>query len=843
MAASYGPYVVEADLGRGGMGVVYRARHRETGSVAAVKVIRAGEDATPDQILRFHREIALARALDHPGIVRILEWGGFDAGTRGRGDPTDGIWFAMECIEGRSLADVLADGPLDVRRALEVLREVADALAHAHSRGVLHRDVKPSNILVGRRVSDENVAGDAPPRNTRSVFLTDFGLARATAAGSRLTAPGHALGTPEYMSPEQARGETFLTPAVDVWGCGCLLYEMLVGRTAFEGTSSTGPLEKVVRREPPRVRSLRGDVPGPVERVLRVCLAKRPRDRYRDGAALRDDVDRLLRGEEPRARPARRFRLEAALIGGAIVALAAAVALPRRVPPPALGTPLAVSDAAAEALRRAHARRASDPAGAAALLLEVLRERPEDRTLRLEWTDALREAGEWAAAEEEYGRLLAADPSDERAVYGRGLTRWLGRETETPGLGDPTPDLERAARESAGGRGALARGILAWLARRWDEAEREIGAAGGGWEPRFVRAFLLHHEGQGGPEAQEAAIREFTAVLETGPPLPVVYRERGHARVLVGDWPRAVADYTEALRLRPDHPESWSNRGLARLRLGDPRGAVEDYSEAIRLRPGWVEMLINRGAARSDGLGDHAGALADFQAALARNPLEIRALYNRGIARRTLGDLGGAVEDFGAVIAAQPGNLGALRNRGETRQHLGDLAGARDDYTEALRLAPDSPEVLDTRGVVRRLLGDPEGALEDADAAVRLRPEWPEARLNRGNARWQAGDVAGAIEDFGSALRLRPGFPEALGNRALARHASGDLAGAAADFREVLRARPDAAPACLRLARVLRDLGDRPGAAAAAGEFLRLAPEDPQAGEAREILEESRRRR
>ncbi|MCI0342309.1 MAG: protein kinase, partial [Planctomycetales bacterium] len=168
-------------------------------------------------------------------------------------------------------------------------------------------------------------------------FLTDFGLARTIATGSKLTRTGQALGTPEYMSPEQARGEvSSLAPATDVWGAGGVLYEMLAGRAPFEGSSAMAVVGNVLLREPAGIRSLRPEVPRSVERILGACLAKDPSARYAGGAALRDDLDRALRGERPRAGTGRSTR-RLALLGVAITGITATLAIAWR--PEAPGAP------------------------------------------------------------------------------------------------------------------------------------------------------------------------------------------------------------------------------------------------------------------------------------------------------------------------------------------------------------------------------------------------------------------------------------------------------------------------------------------------------------------------
>ncbi len=190
--------------------------------------------------------------------------------------------------------------------------------------------------------SQRQTESDKPQTTLPRPFLTDFGLAKPVATGSKLTRTGEALGTPAYMSPEQARGEvSSLTPATDVWSLGCVLYEMLAGRAAFEGETAAAVVGQVLLREPPGLRALRPETPRAVERVVRVCLGKRAGDRYGDAAALREDLERVFRGERPCARLPRSWSTlaAAAALPAALAAGAAVAFLPRSdvivpLPPP-----------------------------------------------------------------------------------------------------------------------------------------------------------------------------------------------------------------------------------------------------------------------------------------------------------------------------------------------------------------------------------------------------------------------------------------------------------------------------------------------------------------------------
>ena len=270
---AFGPYRLMGRLGAGGMGVVYRAEQDHPRRTVALKMIRAGRLASAEEVRRFRLEAEAAATLRHPGIVSVHEVGEY-AGLR---------YFSMDLIAGRSLADVLADGRPAPEETARVVRDVARAVHHAHGLGVIHRDLKPANILI-----DE--AG--------RVLVTDFGLAKRIGCDDEMTRTGAVLGTPHYMSPEQASGRAgAVTAASDVYSLGAVLYALLTGQRPFAEESCLGVMLKVLEAEPPLPRNLAAGVPAPLERICLRCMEKDPGDRYPDAAAVADDLHRWLSGE------------------------------------------------------------------------------------------------------------------------------------------------------------------------------------------------------------------------------------------------------------------------------------------------------------------------------------------------------------------------------------------------------------------------------------------------------------------------------------------------------------------------------------------------------------------
>ncbi len=694
--------------------------------------------------------------------------------------------------------------------------------------------------------------GDAAPASrpgttdqglgTARVFLTDFGLAKTVATGSKLTRTGEALGTPAYMSPEQARGEVHtLTPATDVWSLGCVLYEMLAGRPAFGDSTGGVPMPaaaivgNVLLAEPTRIRALRPDVPGPLQRLLGVAMAKRARARYADARALCEDLGRILRGERPRARPpAPRLRRATAVAVPALLMAGLAAVLSSGSPRTAVGPPLQEASPADRCVTEALRVRGSDPGRALALLREALALDPARAEARIESGLLLWASGRGPEARAEWSRVPDLSPRAPAARLYRGLEAFFRCEGGELRFDLGKPDLEALA----GGEGRearVARGASRVSRRDWGGA-REALSGVPGWDAALLRATV---EGQDPAGDRAAAVREYTKALTDGIPFAWAYVNRGQARAGVGDVSGAKEDYGKALALDPRFVAALVNRASLRRESGDPAGGGEDATAALRVQPGHAEALLERAASRY-ALRDLRGALEDYDALVAISPGRADAHSSRGAVRRSLGDLEGAIEDYGEAIRLQPDYGRAYYNRAILREQRGDARGAIEDYGETLRHLPGCEDALVNRAKLRSALGDPAGAVEDLTEALRSDPEDAEALSDRSSARLALADAAGAEADASAALRIEPSSMAALVNRAVARRKLGKLGEAARDLEAALRLRPDSAEAYANLGSLRWDQGDWTGAAAAYAEFLRLAPNHPGAAEIARWIEKCR---
>src|SRR5437667_7710785 len=274
----FGDYELLEEIGRGGQGIVYRARQKSLNRTVALKVIGLGQWATKAHMKRFRLEAAAAASLDHPCIVPIYEVGERDGS----------CYFSMKFIDGGQLDEVTKLKPMSARTAAELIAKLAHTVHHAHEHGILHRDIKPGNVLLDTKGEPH---------------LTDFGLARLVETESTVTRTMEVLGTPSYMAPEQARGQNEqLTRATDVYGLGAVFYQLLTGHPPFAGGTTYETIRLLLETEPQQLRLWNSKIDRDLATVCLKCLEKDPKRRYASAFALAEDLERWLKHEPIRAR-------------------------------------------------------------------------------------------------------------------------------------------------------------------------------------------------------------------------------------------------------------------------------------------------------------------------------------------------------------------------------------------------------------------------------------------------------------------------------------------------------------------------------------------------------------
>jgi tetratricopeptide (TPR) repeat protein len=804
-----GPYICVSLLGRGGMGEVWKAWDTELARWVAVKrLIHFGLE----DVARFRREARLLARLSHPNIAEIY-------GTSDEDDERP--WLAMQLVEGRTLEGA---GRLPHRAAAALIRDAARAVDHAHENGVLHRDLKPGNLMTG---------------TDGRVFVLDFGLARPFSIGQVLSPEGVRLGTPAYMAPEQARSDA--PPGdrrMDVYGLGAALYELLTGKPPFEAPTVSDLLGKVVREPPAPPRKLVSFLDRDLDAVVLKCLEKEPDRRYPSARALADDLTRFLDGEPTSVRPpattkllirrngfARRLLAVAAISG---VAVAATVFATTRAPrEDAAKAGLASLWGHARLVRQALAAAAEDPAKAKTAvgpLDAFIAQRPADPAGYYVRAHARRLLDDAEGAEADLRKALDLDPAHARARRLLALLQ-LERGGREPGIAALLAEKDVDARTP---EEDVADALLRARAADDGAAALKAAHAAAPHEEYLLGLALL---GGGTPEARVGILTE---ALGRRPHFPAALLARAACLDALGRREDALRDLDRALEVNPD-----SYRGLlmrAKLKGPSPAG-LEDARRAVALRPrdpeGWALRALLREAA-----GEVEGALADAVEALKQDPRrpDLWAL-TAGIRLKSR-DVDGAFADATMAVELDPEIGPAWAARGRARLLQGDASGAVPELDRALVMRPDDPAVLHDRGRARALKGDREGDVDDFTREIELDGRRMAARVERARAFLGMEDVDRAETDLGGVLLLEPGNAEAWSLRAEAKARRKDVAGAWADVEEALKLDPASAPALGTRGQLRLAAGDRKGAAADLEAALKGVPAD---ADAREPLERALR--
>ncbi len=747
-----GRYLRVREVGRGGMGVVWKAWQTDLERYVAIKQMTPALWSETEQ-KRFLREAQTAARLSHPNIATVYDTGVHEGKS----------WIAMEFIEGDPLSTfttsvpgaVTRHGPperrssklLPLRHALEVLKEAAEAVEFAHQKGVIHRDLKPHNLMLSR--------------GGGRVYVMDFGLARPVQTRDGITLGDSILGTPPYMSPEQARGDA-LDRRTDVYSLGAVLYFLLAGRPPFQGNSPAETLMLVLAEDPEPPRTLNPGVPPDLEKICLKALSKDRHRRYESAKAFAEDLGRFLKGEPVRARrSSARERLRkwvrehparsAALAAASVVAIAA------------LSIGLAV--------------RAADRGEAAA------RVREGDEAARAE---------NWPRALAAYEAALALDGSHAAADAGRRRAEQALKEGRAAG-----PEIRREADRAWDlGRWATALALyeraLRWKAdpaveerirRARAELQREEQARAEADRTAKDAATAARNR-QEREEARKAATPHLLAAVEAIEAVDRMQRRESGPADLLAQLAYAETAAGRAVGADSTYLEARLVRAKLRHRLGDHAGAIEDYSAALEMAP-WsrqaaygkcyttlVRLVLRREAPFLRDSEDLQPLEAEFHAAveeaaqeyssdayerwavMALQELVARATSKAAEKMRTIALEGRAQPAYHFLLAYV-----ALEEGGEPESRA---AKAVEHLGALLELDPLNAEGLHLRSVLRARTGDAKGALEDAERAVPLRPGAPGPLLARAQALKLRGRYDAALKDLEKAVEIEPKLASAL---------------------------------------------------------------------------------
>jgi serine/threonine protein kinase/lipoprotein NlpI len=761
-------YEILDEIGRGGMGVVYKARHRALKRLVALKMILAGPYAGPEQLARFRIEAEAAARLQHPNLVQIYEVG------EQEGRP----YLALEFVAGGSLDKKLNGTPMPAPRAAQLVEALARAIDAAHQAGIIHRDLKPANVLL---------TADGTPK------ITDFGLAKRLDESAGETASGTVIGTPSYMAPEQARGQSkHIGPAADVYALGAILYELLTGRPPFKAASVLDTLAQVIDDEPVRPRQLQSKTPRDLETICLKCLQKEPHKRYPSAQALADDLGRFLRGEPIQARPtptwqrglnwARRRPAAAALLVVSVLAVVGAIVgawvhaktqdqlnqlLQRELEQRAIERrqreqsraeveKLLASAEAARSSRDWKKERewlccALDQIRSGPALEDSdhqLRVKVEGRlaALALMRGDAHGRLNEFAAAEAEFAQalhFLKRDGNDDARYTlftNRGLMRIRQQRFE---LG--FADLEESRRlkpQQYQPYLHLANGYE--LQARWDYAAGQVGALLSGVGPGGAIPLLVWQHQRNPSDALvrfaeqldraiEAAERLVEAKKLNATTLAALYRRRAQFHWERQDRVAALRDLDRSIAVEPagGDPSELAKAHVLRGRLlaenEEHDQAVAAYSTAVKLNSEFADAYRWR-AMTWFRLERYEAAIDDCDQYLKRAAKPPAVVYRlRGSARARLGrqHMPATIDDFTTALAREPNDWQTHVQRGWAYIACGDGLLAERDFEKAIELNPENAEAYIGRGSSRAKQGRIAQAAADAEEAIRRGPKTP----------------------------------------------------------------------------------------------------------------------
>ncbi|RMG10497.1 MAG: serine/threonine-protein kinase, partial [Planctomycetota bacterium] len=736
-----GEWVLEREIARGGMGVIYLGVHERTGQRAAIKVMLERDGAvSPRKVKRFLREIETARKLDHPGIVKILDSGQF------RGHP----YFAMEYVEGKPLDRMLKDN-LDLEIGMEVLEAVARAVHHAHEQGVVHRDLKPANIIVTESMQPK---------------LTDFGLAKNRDYHSILTRTGAVLGTPYYLSPEQARGQSRdIDGRADVYSLGVIMYELATGRLPFVGQTTVELYNRIIHDDPVPPSRIKPQLTKALETVCLRAMAKEPAERYPSAAAFADDLRALLSGGEIQAKPdgllkrgLKRLRKR----GGIPIILGATAVLLALV----FGG-LYVYHRRQEELRHARQVRLEFEAAERAWkqTLEAMEEqlRAGEAALRAHrLPDALLASQNGLALLEPLDRKLTKREFAENEQGFAELRKRFGSRRARAHAGLLVLHARATMRKDDPGSLRAARGDLEKV------LAPEEGIRPNDPQALSARGDLLALQGK-----LEDALQSYERALERSPNSVRSLLGRARAQILKEQFEQAISDIGVGLACLegkiPQRPASAAGeepppieleqipddakqrlkgrlhvlRVLARVGAahdgdgGDLRRGLQDAEEAAKLlRDDW-EPLAARGKLLARA-GRPLEARDAFEQAIALAPEEAGPYMARAEALLELGRPGEALADANNAVSLAPNSLLALVLRGEAKAMLLEFEEAARDAEDVVNAATDRPRYWREEARALRLLamlsvlrGDLSDARQHADAAVGRDPYASAGKLTR----------------------------------------------------------------------------------------------------------------
>lgn len=849
-----GKYVIVKKIGRGGMGTVYKAWDITLKRYVAVKIILPSfEDPLnrEDDVKRFVREARLAAKLVHNNILQIYEIG----------KDKDNYYISMEYVDGGTLEDYYKNkcsarrtgkpSREDIRVFLGLMGQVITGMDYAHSHNVIHRDIKPENILLA--IGQD---GEIVPK------IADFGLAKETDIEKKLTMTGAIMGTPSFMSPEQASARR-VGPSGDVFSLGAVLYRVCAGADPFDGDNFMEVINKVINNDPVTPSQLNPVIPKDLDIIIMKALAKEPRMRYATAGDFTADIERFLNGDPIEARPVStiykisrklyRNKLASAAIAGGIVILILSLAF-----------------------------------------FGISRYRTNQKAREyLSNADGFFAAQDWDKALESYSRYLALARDDKAAE-----AKKLGCEKK---ISEKKKALEESARIQALENQALKEVQEAWgyavmvfpafyradsrmedVWRQIDEAIKRLEASVKKHPTAmgYFYASMLYRE----KNNLKSAEYNLTKAIETDKDFVLAYQMRGIVyfeqfleKLIMADREMTSAEKSElervldqkafqdfekiktpmdipkpfdiykplfeAIRTKaaPDDVIQALKKGYKTYNseefllwiayfyaLKDDIETAEGYvNDVIKIKPKYAKAYYLRGSLRALK-NDFDGAIGDFTKAIEITSNPAQFYCDRALVKYMAKDMDGAFADYSKAAEVDPGYARAYYGRGNIKVKKDDLKGAIDDYSAVVRIDPKDANGYYNRGRAKSDLRDLDGAMADFSSAVALVPGFANAYSSRAAVRFEKNDFKGAFEDCSAAIKADPKHANAYNMRGLARLKQGDYSGAVDDFTEAVQIDRSLGVAYLNRADANIADGDLKGAVEDYSAFLELNPGDAQ---------------
>ena len=783
MANTFDRYLIESKLGQGGMGAVYLAIDQSLGRRVALKVITSDDK---ESLARFQREAQAVAKLKHPNIVQV-----YDVGTAGSRP-----YFTMEYIEGISLEKMMSASPKPaLQKIVNIILQIAQALDYAHSHKLIHRDIKPGNILIDK---------------DSKAYLTDFGIAKSlTGLDRKITMTGTVIGTTEYMSPEQTQGKNNeIDQRSDIFSLGAMLYFCITGRLPFEGRQIYEMISNIINKDPPPPTTIIRWIPKDLETICLKCLEKDRAKRYQTAGELAEDLKRYLSGEPILARramyiqklwyKAKKNRATSLAIATVMVVFAGILAY------------WLVATARAINKVKEYSRQA-----------EEYFEQGKYEDTRIFCT-----------------KILGISPVDKDAIALRDKCAKLIEKERLK--------AEEKKKEIEATKGKLqlradAKIKLDGLSRATSPGEKiRVGLAAIEIDPSYSEAYQAIGFAYEEIWDYDEAFKYFNKAIEANPTLAYSYHERGIINYFVRNrFEDAIEDFTNVIKYDPEGHLGYFSRGMIESYQNKHEQAIKSYTESIRIYPQYYQAYLNRGVAyyNLDKLDE---AIGDYIEAIGLNPKGADAYANRGAAYRKKAEralsqdsfrelINKVMTDYNEAIRINDKYAMAYRNRGNLYKQMNEIDKAIDDYNTAIRLDPRDAEVYNDRGITYADKGEIDKAMEDYNMSISLNHKLIQPFYNRGNAYSKKKEWDRAIADFTEVIRLDPSNASAYNNRGVAYLNKGELDNAISDCNQVIKLNPKHVRAYSNRAMAYYTQGKFDSAIADCNEAIKLNQKFPEA--------------